>query len=80
MASYLCICSLVTESRDTMLRDGMVVTGPGKLLCKNIIHIRARGTIAHWVEAIFKCLKKVEELGHNSVAFPALGTGKSPAL
>jgi hypothetical protein len=57
------------------MRDGFVVTSPGRLLCSNIIHVKARNSLAGWSESIKKCLMETERLGLNSIAFPALGTG-----
>lgn len=62
--------------KQQFLKDGLVVTSPGRLLCKNIIHVRARNSLDGWAESIKKCLKETERLGLNSVAFPALGTGE----
>lgn len=62
------------------MTDGIIVTGPGRLMCKNIIHMKARNSERAWHESIVKCLQCVEELGHNSVSFPAVGTGETPFL
>ncbi|XP_053377233.1 protein mono-ADP-ribosyltransferase PARP14-like isoform X2 [Mercenaria mercenaria] len=56
-------------------KDGFVVTSPGKLMCQNIIHVRARNSLHNWADTIKKCLIITEKLGLNSIAFPALGTG-----
>lgn len=55
--------------------EGMVVTRPGKLMCQNIIHVRARNSMGGWADTIKRCLIVSEQLGLTSVAFPALGTG-----
>ncbi|XP_060567744.1 protein mono-ADP-ribosyltransferase PARP14-like [Ruditapes philippinarum] len=61
--------------REYFLANGLVVTGPGKLMCQSIIHVRARNTLNTWADTIWKCLSVAEQLGLNSIAFPALGTG-----
>lgn len=55
--------------------DGIVVTGPGQLLCQNIIHMKARNSLKGWSESTKAVLAEVEALGHTSVSFPAIGTG-----
>lgn len=55
--------------------EDLVVTGPGKLLCQKIIHVRARNRLTGWTKTIQKCLMVTESLGLSSIAFPALGTG-----
>lgn len=52
------------------------MTGAGRLMCKHIIHLKARTSEKGWVESLTKCLEAIEMLGHNSVSFPALGTGE----
>ena len=53
------------------------MTGPGKLMCQKIIHLKARSSASGWSEALLKGLREVDNLGLNSVALPALGTGLS---
>ncbi|XP_052234938.1 protein mono-ADP-ribosyltransferase PARP14-like isoform X2 [Dreissena polymorpha] len=55
--------------------EGIVVTGPGKLMCQKIIHLKARNSASGWSEALLKGLREVDNLGLSSVALPALGTG-----
>lgn len=54
----------------------LAVTGSGAMLCKNIIHLKARSSHDGWKEGILDCLEEVEILNLISVSFPALGTGK----
>ncbi|XP_066277271.1 protein mono-ADP-ribosyltransferase PARP14-like isoform X2 [Branchiostoma lanceolatum] len=55
------------------MRDGIAVTGAGKLTCKKVIHAAAPAT--DWRNVIINCLRTADTLGFNSIAFPALGTG-----
>lgn len=59
-----------------MNTDKLIVTGAGRLMCKHVVHMKARTSERDWVESIMKCLEVIEMLGHNSVSFPALGTGE----
>ena len=57
-----------------------IVTGPGSLSCRHVIHAAAMGqdllTSAAKIRASTdNALKRAEELGLSSIAFPALGTG-----
>ncbi len=57
-----------------------VVTGPGRLAAKAVIHAvsidRDRRTSAETIEAAVRStMARVRELGAESIAFPALGTG-----
>ena len=74
------------EIEDEAIRQGpiavgeAVVTGSGDLACKHVIHAAAMGqnlvTSADNIRASTdNALKRAEELGVASVAFPALGTG-----
>lgn len=74
------------EIEDEAIRQGpiqvgeAVVTGPGNLPCKHVIHAAAMGqdllTSAAKIRASTNnALKRAEELGLSSIAFPALGTG-----
>lgn len=74
------------EIEDEAIRQGpievgeAVVTGSGDLACKHVIHAAAMGqdlfTSAEKIRASTEnALKRAEELGIGSIAFPALGTG-----
>ena len=59
-----------------MKNDGIAVTKAGNLNTKNIIHIDTKYKTKEWLEPIEKSLKKAEEMGITSVAFPTLGISK----
>lgn len=74
------------EIEDEAIRQGpievgqAVVTGPGHLPCKHVIHAAAMGQDLHTSADKIRAstdnaLKRAEELGLTSLAFPALGTG-----
>ncbi len=74
------------EIEDEAIRQGpiavgeSVVTGPGNLACRHVIHAAAMGqdlyTSAEKIRASTdSALMRAEELGISSIAFPALGTG-----
>ncbi len=74
------------EIEDEAIRQGpievgeAVVTGPGNLACRHVIHAAAMGqnlvTSADKIRnSTDNALKRAEELGVASIAFPALGTG-----
>ncbi|XP_052771969.1 protein mono-ADP-ribosyltransferase PARP14-like [Mya arenaria] len=66
---------LQAGNRERIVKEGIVVTTAGKLMCQKIIHVRARNSANGWKDSIIKCLQEAEILGLNSIAFPALGTG-----
>ena len=63
-----------------MKSDGIVVTTTGgkgaQLSSKFIIHIDAMDTKT-WKKRILEILSKTEEIGMNTIAMPALGTGNA---
>ncbi len=74
------------EIEDEAIRQGpievgeAVVTGSGNLVCRHVIHAAAMGQDLYTSAAKIRAstdnaLKRAEELGIASVAFPALGTG-----
>ncbi len=74
------------EIEDEAIRQGpigvgeAVVTGPGNLACRHVIHAAAMGQDLHTSadkirSSTDNALKRAEELGVTSIAFPALGTG-----
>ncbi len=74
------------EIEDEAIRQGpievgeAVVTGPGNLACRHVIHAAAMGQDLHTSadkirSSTDNALKRAEELGVASIAFPALGTG-----
>ncbi|KAM3867433.1 protein mono-ADP-ribosyltransferase PARP14-like [Diretmus argenteus] len=61
----------------------MLLTSPGQLPCRNIIHIVGRNDPANIKDVVYSVLKTCEANKFASVAFPALGTGQggvSPAV
>ena len=74
------------EIEDEAIRQGpievgeAIVTGSGNLACRHVIHAAAMGqdlhTSADKIRASTEnALRRAEELGVSSIAFPALGTG-----
>lgn len=64
-----------SENKQRFKNEGIAVTGPGRLLCQNIVHMKARNTLKSWLESVIVVLAEVENRGHSSVSFPAVGTG-----
>ncbi|XP_066275338.1 protein mono-ADP-ribosyltransferase PARP14-like [Branchiostoma lanceolatum] len=58
------------------MKDGIAVTGSGKLKCKKIIHAAAPDKGTDWKNVIINCLQTADSLGLRSIAFPALGTAR----
>jgi len=57
-----------------------IMTSAGLLPCGNIIHIIGRNDPADIKDVVFSVLKLCESSQFTSVAFPALGTGKTLCL
>ena len=56
----------------------MITTSTGNLKCREVFHVVFNsGHESQFVETIFMCLNKAEERKHQSIAFPAIGTGVS---
>ena len=73
------ICDSIVASQG-QLREGNVVitTTTGNLKCCEVFHVVFNsGHEGRFVETIFTCLNKAEERKHQSIAFPAIGTGVS---
>ena len=71
------ICDSLVASQG-QLREGNVVitTATGNLKCREVFHVVFNsGHEGRFVETIFTCLNKAEERKHQSIAFPAIGTG-----
>ncbi len=59
--------------------NGVAVTGKGHLPCKRcIIHMVAPKSpdVKLWTDAILECLREAEKRKLESIAFPAVGTGR----
>jgi O-acetyl-ADP-ribose deacetylase (regulator of RNase III) len=74
------------EIEDEAIRQGpievgeAIVTGSGNLTCRHVIHAAAMGQDLHTSADKIRAstdnaLKRAEELGISTIAFPALGTG-----
>ena len=59
-----------------MKKEGIAVTNAGKLKSKYIIHTDTKYKTKEWLHPVELCLKKAEEHGFKSVAFPTLGISK----
>uniref|UniRef100_A0A4W3HZ68 Macro domain-containing protein n=1 Tax=Callorhinchus milii TaxID=7868 RepID=A0A4W3HZ68_CALMI len=57
--------------------DGVVVTGGGRLQCLYIMHMVGPKTVPFITAAVEKILEKCDQLNIATVAFPAIGTGKT---
>ncbi|MFT7809774.1 poly ADP-ribose polymerase 14-like [Arapaima gigas] len=55
---------------------GIIMTAPGNLPCRNIIHVYVKNDPMDIKEKILSVLLMCEENEFNSVSFPALGTGR----
>lgn len=55
----------------------MITTGAGRLMCENIIHVASKDSVRDWRRPVKRCLVEAETLGLHSIAFPAVGTGRS---
>ena len=63
-----------------MKQHGVVSTSGCGLPVKYIIHISSKHNPHEWRKVIKKALCKAEKKALKTLAFPALGTGKSPWL
>lgn len=59
-----------------MKSDGIAVTCAGQLNTTYIIHIDTKYKVKQWLHPVELCLKKAEEMGLKSVAFPTLGVSE----
>nr|XP_023678134.1 poly [ADP-ribose] polymerase 14-like isoform X2 [Paramormyrops kingsleyae] len=69
--------SVVDECKalGTQPSDGLVVTKPGKLPVKHIVHMVGQTTDKAITSSMCKVLKACNDIKVQSVSFPALGTG-----
>ena len=63
-----------------MKREGLDITKAPGLQCRNIMHVVAKDSAQGWKQVIGKCLKKAKTESYRSIAFPALGTGRTSLL
>ena len=73
---YECVWFLSVVSSPSFQADTFILTSAGLLPSKNIIHIVGQNDPANIKDMVYSVLKYCEENKFNSVAFPALGTGK----
>lgn len=72
---YSCNCaSALIEG--TQPSDGVVITKPGNLPTKHIIHMVGQTKEKEITSSMFKVLKMCDDHKIQSVSFPALGTGR----
>ena len=67
--------SIVYVSSGSAPVSQVVVTKPGKLSCKQIIHVVYDFALSDLQECINNCLVQAEMNAHKSISFPAIGTG-----
>ncbi|XP_052803959.1 protein mono-ADP-ribosyltransferase PARP14-like [Mya arenaria] len=66
-----------TEEKKKQAQENKIVTtGPGRLLCKKIIHLVAGENIQQWRKCVKRCLQTAEAENLPTVSFPAIGTGR----
>ena len=73
------VCDSIVASQGQLCEGNAVITtATGNLKCREVFHVvfnsRHEG---QFVETIFMCLNKAEERKHQSITFPAIGTGVS---
>lgn len=56
--------------------QGVIMTQPGNLQCKNIIHVAGQQDPAKINSAVINVLQMCITHSHSSISFPALGTGE----
>ena len=67
-------CKKVKANKKRGLREGKVIsTTAGHLRCKCVFHITFQKH--NFVEVVSACIEKARKYHHNSIAFPAIGTG-----
>ncbi|XP_063049641.1 protein mono-ADP-ribosyltransferase PARP14-like, partial [Engraulis encrasicolus] len=71
-------CSEIVRSPNYQQTE-MILTSPGRLPCKHIVHIVGRSEPKDIKEAVQNVLTFCEQRKFSSVSFPALGTGQGGA-
>lgn len=56
--------------------DGIIMTQPGNLQCKNIIHVGGQTDADKIKSTVKKVLQMCITHSHSSISFPAIGTGE----
>ncbi|XP_052798275.1 protein mono-ADP-ribosyltransferase PARP14-like isoform X2 [Mya arenaria] len=64
------------EKKKQAQENKIVTTGPGRLLCKKILHLVAGKNIDQWRKCVKRCLRTAEAENLPTVSFPAIGTGQ----
>ena len=68
-------CNALNPVDKKGLRDSKVIeTKAGNLQCKHVFHVMFRKDT--FVQVVTSCIEKARELKHNSISFPAIGTGQ----
>ena len=73
------VCDSIMASQEELSEGNVVITtAAGNLKCHEVFHVVFNsGNEDSYVQTIFTCLNKAEERKHQSIAFPAIGTGVS---
>ena len=75
------LCFQINSAKEQMKsfkETQVVMTSSGRMIsCQKIVHLKAKSSAGGWKRVIGKCLAEIEKYSFSSVAFPALGTGKS---
>ena len=61
-------------------KDGIAVTRAGGMVADWVVHVCLPSNpsqAASWKKVMHKVLKKVDEMGLKTIAFPAMGTGET---
>ncbi|WAR28459.1 PAR14-like protein [Mya arenaria] len=64
------------EKKKQAQENKIVTTGPGRMLCKRIIHLVAGENKQQWEKKVKRCLRTAEAENLPIVSFPAIGTGR----
>ncbi len=78
---YFGKCSVhVSIVRSSNKQQTEIMTSAGRLPCRNIIHIIGHSSPSDIKDVVLSVLKLCEARQITSVAFPALGTGKTRVI
>lgn len=56
--------------------DGIIMTQPGNLQCKNVIHVVGQTDADKIKSTVKKVLQMCIKQSYSSISFPAIGTGE----